>query len=97
MATRSPEDPENAYFSETLLKVLLAHSARYGLRTSHDKQAANRIMSALTQQAHYSLAMRITKPSIIPTVQALLQQSAREMAFGSCSQGKLYLAAELVG
>ncbi|KAH8816643.1 fungal-specific transcription factor domain-containing protein [Xylogone sp. PMI_703] len=90
MASRSPEEPDGPYFSETLLKVLLAHSARYGLRSSRDKETASRIMTALTEQAHMSLALRVTKPSSLPTIQALLQQSAREMAFGNSSQAWLY-------
>lgn len=48
-------------------------------------------MDALTKQAHLTLALRLTGPSSIPTIQALLQQSAREVAFGNSSQGALSL------
>ncbi len=88
MALSSPNQPETPYFSETLLKVLLGHSARFRVQDSQHKDAASEVMNKLTQQAHFSLAMRITGSSSISTVQALLQQSAREVAFGNSSQGR---------
>jgi len=45
-------------------------------------------MKALTDEAQYCLGMETINPSSIPTVQALLQQSARETAFGRSSQGE---------
>lgn len=90
MALSSPNQPETPYFSETLLKVLLGHSARFRVQDSQHRDAANAVMNKLTQQAHFSLAMRITGSSSIPTVQALLQQSAREVAFGNSSQGQFF-------
>lgn len=90
MAVSSITQGESLYFSETLLKVLLAHSARFHVRDSQQKDAASARMRTLTQQAHLSLAMQITNSSSIPTVQALLQQSARDVAFGNSSQGRIY-------
>ncbi|KAH7378053.1 fungal-specific transcription factor domain-containing protein [Cadophora sp. MPI-SDFR-AT-0126] len=90
MALSSPNQPETPYFSEPLLKVLLAHSARFRIKDSGDGEAANAVMVALQQHAQHSLAMRLTSPSSISTVQALLQQSARDFAFGKSSQAWLY-------
>ena len=92
MALSSPNQPETQYFSESLLKVLLAHSARFRVQDSDDREAANAVMIALQQQAQHSLAMRLTNPSSISIVQALLQQSARDFAFGNSSQGQSMLA-----
>ncbi|PVH79864.1 hypothetical protein DL98DRAFT_630467 [Cadophora sp. DSE1049] len=86
----SPNQPETPYFSEPLLKVLLAHSARFRVQDSEDREAANAAMVALQQQAQHSLAIRLTSPSSISIVQALLQQSARDFAFGNSSQAWLY-------
>src|SRR3546814_4174276 len=61
----SPNQPETQYFSEPLLKVLLAHSARFRVQDSDDREAANAVMIALQQQAQHSLAMRLTNPSSI--------------------------------
>jgi hypothetical protein len=44
-------------------------------------------MEKLTQQAYLSLGASISQASSIPTIQALLQQSAREVAFANSSQG----------
>jgi hypothetical protein len=89
MTLSSPDQPETSYFSETLLKVLLAHCARFRVQDHPYGNSAGTVMAALSQQAHFSLAMKITGPSSIPTIQALLQQSAREVAFGNSSQGML--------
>jgi hypothetical protein len=88
MALSSPTQAETPYFSETLLKVIFAHSARFLVKNTRTQDKANALMETLTEQAHISLAMRISMPSSIPTIQALLQQSAREVAFGNSSQGK---------
>jgi hypothetical protein len=88
MALSSPNQPETSYFSETLLKVLLAHCARFRVQDRPYQGSASTVMGALSHQAHLSLAMKIAGPSSIPTIQALLQQSAREVAFGNSSQGR---------
>jgi hypothetical protein len=88
MALSSPNQPETSYFSETLLKVLLAHCARFRVQDRPYQDSASTVMGALSHQAHLSLAMKIAGPSSIPTIQALLQQSAREVAFGNSSQGR---------
>ncbi|KAH8784721.1 putative Zn(II)2Cys6 transcription factor [Hyaloscypha finlandica] len=90
MALSSPNQPETSYFSETLLKVLLAHCARFRVQDRPYQDSASTVMGALSHQAHLSLAMKIAGPSSIPTIQALLQQSAREVAFGNSSQAWLY-------
>ena len=82
-----PTRPETPYFSETLLKVIFAHSARFLVKNALGQDQANILMETLLEQARFSLAMRISMPSSIPTIQALLQQSAREVAFGNSSQG----------
>ncbi|KAL1843762.1 hypothetical protein VTK73DRAFT_2736 [Phialemonium thermophilum] len=70
-----------AYYSPFLLTVLCAHAARF-----HDA----RVEAMLTARVRLMLGEEIQKPSSIPTVQALLQLSAREMAFGSTSQAWLF-------
>ncbi|KAH6662500.1 putative Zn(II)2Cys6 transcription factor [Halenospora varia] len=90
MALSFPNHQETPYFSETLLKVLLAHSTRFRSQTLRSGDPTSELMKNLTQQAHLSLAMSSTKSSSIPTVQALLQQSAREIAYGNSSQAWLY-------
>lgn len=69
------------YFSEFLLVVLCAHAARY-----EDRQ----ISELLISRARLLVGPAIHEPSSIPTVQALLQLSARDLAFGSISQAWLY-------
>lgn len=69
------------YYSPFLLTVLCAHASRF-----HDAK----IGEALIGRARLLLGQEIQKPSSIPTVQALLQLSAREMAYGSMSQAWLY-------
>jgi hypothetical protein len=88
MALSTPGQPETPYYSETLLKVIFAHSARFLVQNALAQDQAKILMDRLTEQAHFSLAMKISMPSSIPTIQALLQQSAREVAFGNSSQGK---------
>lgn len=65
------------YFSLFLLTVLCAHSARF---------QEGRIGDILISRARLLLGTEIHKPSSIPTVQALLQLSARDLAYGSISQ-----------
>jgi hypothetical protein len=69
------------YYSELLLTVLCAHSAKYV-----DEQCVH----LLNSRVKVLLSDAIHEPSSIPTVQALLQLSARELANGSLSQGWLY-------
>ncbi|KAH7131214.1 fungal-specific transcription factor domain-containing protein [Dactylonectria macrodidyma] len=69
------------YYSEFLLLVLCAHASRY--QDSHHSEL-------LSSRVRLLLGDAIQKPSSIPTVQALLQLSARELAHGSISQAWLY-------
>ncbi|KAF8858712.1 hypothetical protein BDZ45DRAFT_390557 [Acephala macrosclerotiorum] len=87
MALSSHVRPETSYFSETLLKVLLGHCSRFRAQRG---ESANTIMERLTQQARVSIGLAISEPSSIPMIQALLQQSAREVAFANSSQAWLY-------
>ncbi|CZR69962.1 related to pathway-specific regulatory protein [Phialocephala subalpina] len=72
---------DGPYFSQFLLIVLCAHAARF-----HDRQVGDMLIS----RARLLLGTEIHRPSSIPTVQALLQLSARDLAFGSISQAWLY-------
>lgn len=69
------------YYSELLLVALCVHSAKY-----LDEQ----YVALLETRLHTLLGNAILKPSTIPTVQALLQLSAREVAKGTLSQAWLY-------
>ncbi|KFY89941.1 hypothetical protein V500_05394 [Pseudogymnoascus sp. VKM F-4518 (FW-2643)] len=69
------------YFSEFLLVVLCAHAARFQEGNTGD---------LLISRARLLLGTEIHRPSSIPTVQALLQLSARDLAYGSISQAWLY-------
>jgi hypothetical protein len=69
------------YFSEFLLVVLCAHTARF---------REGNIGDLLISRARLLLGAEIHRPSSIPTVQALLQLSARDLACGSISQAWLY-------
>lgn len=89
MALSSPNQPETSYFSGPLLNVLLAHSSRFRVQGSEDSDTENAMLNALAQKAQHSLALRLTSASSISIVQALLQQSARDFAFGNSSQGQL--------
>lgn len=85
-----------SYCSDTLLKVVYAHSCRFVRdpestwdplgRDETFQQFADRLMS----EAQVALAMETINPPSIPTIQALLQQSARDMAYGRSSQAWLY-------
>ena len=88
--------PRRSYCSDTLLKVMNAHSCRFVRdpastwdplgRNETFHQFADRLMS----EAQVALAMETINPPSIPTIQALLQQSARDMAYGRSSQAWLY-------
>jgi hypothetical protein len=69
------------YYSPFLLTVLCAHAARFCDGGPGEK---------LISRARLLLGAEIHRPSSIPTVQALLQLSTRDMAFGSISQAWLY-------
>ncbi|KAJ5604873.1 hypothetical protein N7510_010027 [Penicillium lagena] len=86
----------SSYCSLTLLKVLCAHSCRfiYSSETvwgiSQHEESSQKLADRLMSNATISLAMEILQPPTIATVQALLQQSARDIACGQSSQAWLY-------
>lgn len=69
------------YYSEFLLTVICAHAAKY-----EDASFADILLA----RARRLLGAAVQKPSSIPTVQALLQLSARDLAHGSISQAWVY-------
>lgn len=69
------------YYSEFLLTVICAHAAKY-----QDGAYAEFLLARVRRL----LGTAIQQPSSIPTVQALLQLSARELANGSVSQAWVY-------
>lgn len=69
------------YYSEFLLTVVCAHAAKY-----QDDNCAEFLLARVRRL----LGAAIQEPSSIPTVQALLQLSARELASGSMSQAWVY-------
>ncbi len=69
------------YYSEFLLMVMCGHAAKY--------QEVNCADFLLTR-ARRLLGTAIQQPSSIPTIQALLQLSARDLAHGSISQAWVY-------
>ncbi|KIX99822.1 uncharacterized protein Z520_04458 [Fonsecaea multimorphosa CBS 102226] len=97
--TPGAQDPP--YFSETLLKVIHAHCARFlnhdvyqdqyhSVLSQHSPMAssmsAGEFMQKMTDEARFGLGMDMLRNSSIPTIQALLQQSAREVMFGRNAQ-----------
>lgn len=68
-------------YSPFLLTVMCAHAARF------DQGKTSEI---LISRARLLLGTEIHRPSCIPTAQALLQLSARDLAYGSISQAWLY-------
>lgn len=97
----SPEAKDPPYFSETLVKVIYAHSSRFLNHDIYQHQyqavmnqhspvttsiSSQEFMQKMTEEARYGLGMDILKQSSIPTIQALLQQSAREIVFARSSQ-----------
>jgi len=72
---------EGPYYSPLLLTVLCAHAARFG---------AGEMKELLISRARLLLGNEIHKTSSIATAQALLQLSARDLAYGSVSQAWLY-------
>ncbi|KAM5350776.1 hypothetical protein ACJ41O_007281 [Fusarium nematophilum] len=69
------------YYSEFLLTVICAHAAKY-----QDGNCADFLLA----RARRLLGTAIQQPSSIPTIQALLQLSARDLAHGSISQAWVY-------
>ena len=101
----SIDAPDPTYYSDALLKVMHAHCARFLNHSVHRHQyqtmpnqqapvsvtlSASEFMQKVTDEARVSLGMATLKAGSIPTIQALLQQSAREIVFGRSSQGWLY-------
>ncbi|KAF9886280.1 hypothetical protein FE257_011893 [Aspergillus nanangensis] len=90
------EDRTGSYCSSTLLKVLCAHSCRF-IRTpdlvwhpSDHHESFQKLSERLMSEAKVSLAMEALNAPSIPTIQALLQQSARDVACGRSSQAWLF-------
>ncbi|KAL5334618.1 fungal-specific transcription factor domain-containing protein [Aspergillus crustosus] len=89
-------DDRSSYCSRTLLQVLYAHSCRFirapetiwndAMQGESFPQLTDRLMS----EARISLAMETFRAPSIPTIQALLQQSARDVASGRSSQAWLF-------
>lgn len=69
------------YYSEFLLTVICAHAAKY-----HEPHYAEPLLA----RSRRLLGSAIQEPSSIPTVQALLQLSARDVAHGQISQAWVY-------
>ncbi|KAK5048476.1 hypothetical protein LTR84_005566 [Exophiala bonariae] len=93
------DDPP--YFSESLLKVIHAHGARFLNHDVYQQHYQNglarnstltttltprELREKMTEEARFSLGMDILRDSSIPSIQALLQQSAREAIDGHSSQ-----------
>lgn len=97
---------ESPYYSDALVKVIYAHTARFlnhpveqhrCLYKPHEIPHSEigdtvmlppkAFMNRLSEESRLALAMETMKSSSIPTIQALLQQSARDVAFGKSSQG----------
>ena len=90
-----PGSPDPPYYSETLLKVMTSHCARFLNHDIYQQHFNTRFtpaefMQQTTHEARVSLAMETLNSSSISTIQALLQQSAREIVFGRASQGWMY-------
>lgn len=94
---RSAQHGQKAkYWSATLFKVLCAHSCRF-IRApeafwSPDNYAEtfSQFSTRLMSEAKALLALETLNPPAIPTIQALLQQSARDIACGRSSAAWLY-------
>ena len=97
----TPSAPDPVYFSGTLLKVIHAHCARmlnHDVYQQHYQATTNgptpmttslsaqEFMAKMLDEASVGIGMDVLKPSSVPTIQALLQQSARDIVFGRSSQ-----------
>jgi len=87
---------DTSYCSATLFKVLCAHSCRF-IRDSealwsseNSKENFTQLSNRLMTEAKSLLAKETLKQPSIPTIQALLQQSARDIACGRSSSSWLY-------
>jgi hypothetical protein len=69
------------YFSQLLLSVMCCHSTRF---------TKKELAAQLLMRVHLLLGEQIQDNISIPTVQALLQLSARQVGQGAVSQGWLY-------
>ncbi|OAA55544.1 Transcription factor [Niveomyces insectorum RCEF 264] len=86
------------YYSPLLLTILCGHAARFqedhqfppGATTTEAVTTRAVAGDALITRARQLLGVEIHRPSSIPTVQALLQLSARDLAYGQISQAWLY-------
>ncbi|CAK7207287.1 hypothetical protein SEUCBS139899_010097 [Sporothrix eucalyptigena] len=90
---------EGKYYSPLLLIILCGHAARFEEAPVSPAAASmvpppasppGLLGDALISRARLLLGAEIHKPSTIPTVQALLQLSARDLAYGHISQAWLY-------
>ncbi|CAK7231112.1 hypothetical protein SEUCBS140593_007815 [Sporothrix eucalyptigena] len=90
---------EGKYYSPLLLIILCGHAARFEEAPVSPAAASTvpppasppgLLGDALISRARLLLGAEIHKPSTIPTVQALLQLSARDLAYGHISQAWLY-------
>lgn len=89
-------DRSATHCSSTLVKVLYAHSCRF-IRSpdmlwspdSH-RESFQELSDRLMAEAKALLAMETLNLPAIPTIQALLQQSARDVACGQSSSAWLY-------
>ena len=86
----------STHCSSTLVKVLYAHSCRF-IRSPDTVWSPNsrdetfqELSDRLMTEAKALLAMETLNPPAIPTIQALLQQSARDVACGKSSSAWLY-------
>lgn len=87
MAASSPHSPEPRYFSDTLLKIIYAHSSRFLVGAPGGNDSAPQFLEMLAEKAYQSVGMRIGCQSSIPMIQGFLLLSAREVAAGRSSQG----------
>lgn len=69
------------YYSALLLTVMCGHAARF-----HERKLGDMLIA----RARLLLGAEIHRPSSITTIQALLQLSARDLAYGMVSQAWTY-------
>ncbi|KAJ5444539.1 uncharacterized protein N7458_008411 [Penicillium daleae] len=96
MLQSASQGHDATYCSATLFKVLCAHSCRFirdpeALWSPEDyNENFSRLSNRLMSEAKTLLAMETLNEPSIPTIQALLQQSARDIACGRSSSSWLY-------
>ncbi|KAL4966420.1 Zn(II)2Cys6 transcription factor [Aspergillus stella-maris] len=93
---RMCDETQPSYCSQTLLKVLFAHSCRF-IRASEgvwneavQGETFQQLTDRLMLEAKISMAIDTLNTPSIPGIQALLQQSARDVACGRSSQAWLF-------